>query len=829
MNLLSAVASGGIWPALPWTGYWLWWRRWRADERSRLPGLTRLALMTVAGIAVWSVGLLGTAMAGVYHPEWWGAAGWVVTLASLIEWRKTATAGFGRGSWRGATWSAWDGALAVGLILAAVLYLGYPTDTIANGTDEGIYANHAIYLARHGRLDFLYPWPDDLDPAFKAAFKSQVNLPGLSNTEPTLTVQFAHLFPVWLAQAYATLGPHGLFRVNAVFALLSLGVFYGLCHTLLPRPATVAATLFLALNPSQLWMARITLSEVFTQLWIWSGLLLLYQALRQEDRFLAGWAGVFLGTASLVRCDCWLLPALLFLSHFLFRLVKEPAADRSGPVWAALYQTALPLTALAVGHLWFFSRVYFLYLVNYFLIFGWFTGLCLQALLEAVPGIRNLARPWLQARGTVVLFGLGLAGVAVYAYWVRPYLFPRQIPSYALSNLARYLSPLVIWGAVGGVALALRRAWRPQGELPLLPLLVVGVAYAGGYLVRPSVEIYHFWAVRRFVPVVIPAFVCFAALGVSWLLGRWPRRWQVAAAAGVLTFLGFFTVQASGLIWHFAENHGAYAHFQAMAEHLPREDLTVAFAMPPKHLHPFPFAFGRPVVILDAGREGAAALLERWLATRLAEGRPVYLLGENYRFPGRHHQELHRETCELSFTERVWRPLPQKIVTQCWTYYLYQITEPPRPTDYLDMPLGNEKVWGIEESGFGDSGQGFPQPVRWTQGEGRLVVPLDRHALPKALRVNVQGGPLGTNLRVLANGTELFQGTIRPEDWSQTFELAGVRLDEKLTIELVSEAAVPQGGSKDEEPVGVMVKEIRLLGGNQRKAIRPATEREPQD
>lgn len=114
---------------------------------------------------------------------------------------------------------------------------------------------------------------------------------------------FGHLYPIWLAQAFETLGRWGLYRLNPAFSILSLSIFYGLARSLVSKPYAVVGTLFLALNVSQLWVSRITLSEVLTQMFVGSGLLLLMRGLRDNDGLEARWSGIFLSLALAVRIE----------------------------------------------------------------------------------------------------------------------------------------------------------------------------------------------------------------------------------------------------------------------------------------------------------------------------------------------------------------------------------------------------------------------------------------------------------------------------------------------------------------------------------------------
>lgn len=315
MGLLSMTAAGGVWPALPLTGYWLFTRHNIKPEVQFVPLISSCALITAAGITLWSLPMLTVAIVGFYRAEYFGLLGWVVTgvsLWSLFKQHSRFTLNF--------KFTFCDWVLAVGLIVASVLYLGFPTESILGGRDQGVYANHGIYIANHGRLDVPYPWSENVSNIFASAF---VEFIGFIKAQPTMTVQFAHLFQIWLAQAFSSFEQHGLFRLNGIFALLSLSIFYGLCRFALPKPYAVMATLFLALNPSEIWLARITLTEILTQLFTLSGVWLLLLALKNNSKFLARWAGIFLGFSSLVRIDSLFLVPLLFLSHLAARILRK--------------------------------------------------------------------------------------------------------------------------------------------------------------------------------------------------------------------------------------------------------------------------------------------------------------------------------------------------------------------------------------------------------------------------------------------------------------------------------------------------------------------------
>src|SRR5262249_41792345 len=77
------VASWGLWPALPLTGYWLVPFGGHDPGTTPLAPITWFALLTAVGMIVWSVVLLVAALARIYRPACLGLAGWALTLGSL--------------------------------------------------------------------------------------------------------------------------------------------------------------------------------------------------------------------------------------------------------------------------------------------------------------------------------------------------------------------------------------------------------------------------------------------------------------------------------------------------------------------------------------------------------------------------------------------------------------------------------------------------------------------------------------------------------------------------------------------------------------------------
>ena len=699
MGNLAEIAAFGIWPALPVTGYWTFYRPLRRGKPrwARLPGVASLAVMTAAGIALWSLPLLLSAELGVYHAAGLGIAGWVISLAGgigylMIRRRDAAETR--------PAFSSWDRVLVAGLLLAAVIYLGYPTESIFGGIDQGVYANTAVFLAREGHLEVPYPWRDP-----EEHFLGFLNIAGFYRTHSGMNPQFGHLLPCWLAQAYATFGDGGLFRFNGLLALVSLLCFHAVCLSAVPKPYAVSATLFLALNPSQIWLARITLSEILAQLFIWAGLLVMSQALKTRSAPAARWAGFFLGLATLVRIDCFLLGPLLFSAHFLFRVVAPRALKTASSLWPALYQTGVPTFAASVVIYMSFSREYFTgRLLPLVTMIGIASVVTLYPLLAATPSVQRSFRRCLASKALLITSGALVFAVAGYAYWLRPVggvsgafsWIVEQDPHSLLGNhrrnslinLARYLSPLVVWSAILGAWASLWTILR-RGRVGIVTTLVVWAGFAILYLYDPIIHPAHFWAIRRFVPVVIPGFVLFSTIGLRFALRRLSGRRAHLASAAVLAFLLLFTGQASRRILFFADAEGCMSQIRQLAAALPEDEIILLPVTSKEWVRwatPLYLSFGHRIVPLNLNSRRGAQGLHYWFQRQHDRQEPVYLLYDDIDPPPNDWPEMasaqHFVIRFRSFRSTV-EPLPREIDTYERRVTLYRtetrVDTPRRP------------------------------------------------------------------------------------------------------------------------------------------------------
>jgi serine/threonine protein kinase/WD40 repeat protein len=141
----------------------------------------------------------------------------------------------------------------------------------------------------------------------------------------------------------------------------------------------------------------------------------------------------------------------------------------------------------------------------------------------------------------------------------------------------------------------------------------------------------------------------------------------------------------------------------------------------------------------------------------------------------------------------------------------------PGKAGWLNVVLGREPVSGIDEAGFSiQEYDKYENPFRWTDGNARLVIPVDKQTPPRSLDVHVHNyrpQAQKSDLHILVNDRTLFHEQISQGRWQQTFDLKGIDLGEKVTVQVRSDTFSPRKHLSDDDRIlGVQVRGIRLLG-----------------
>ncbi|MDP2725921.1 MAG: hypothetical protein Q8P59_00115, partial [Dehalococcoidia bacterium] len=249
-----------------------------------------------------------------------------------------------------------------------------------------------------------------------------------------------------------------------------------------------------------------------------------------------------------------------------------------------------------------------------------------------------------------------------------------------LVRLGWYLSPLgLLLGLAGFVRFAGtkldRRSW---------PLLILFVTQLILYLLTAGMAYpVHFWASRRYVPLVIPALLFFASLSLASLrpsLRLDPRRWLVYLVPAALTLaLLVSSVQTSARFLWQTEYQGALEGLERLSSRM--ENPALVFFQPRTEGNifsaPLQNLFGKTAFVLQQEPQESffSQGVERWLADGwkvylvLTDKYPEYLSGDltyslvddnglAIRAMEQSFDHLPRETLPMSFPLRLYRLLP---------------------------------------------------------------------------------------------------------------------------------------------------------------------------
>jgi WD40 repeat protein len=152
---------------------------------------------------------------------------------------------------------------------------------------------------------------------------------------------------------------------------------------------------------------------------------------------------------------------------------------------------------------------------------------------------------------------------------------------------------------------------------------------------------------------------------------------------------------------------------------------------------------------------------------------------------------------------------------------------PKEGPSFLGTTLGSEPVADVQESGFSWPENFGGEPFRWTDGNGRLVIPVQKRQPPRGLLVRLKAfrgaGVHQASVRLVVNDHELFNDKIPiGTQWEQTFDLAGIDLGEQVVLDILSDTFNPLGGldgdhiSGDPRTLGVQVWGVKLLAAVER-------------
>lgn len=548
--------------------------------------------------------------------------------------------------WRGRLRVAESRRIAASAALPLLLVVGStqvflsPSEYVIAGKDPGTYVGEGVQIAQRGDLvtrdeviaSVPPPFRDLFFPSHQTADYYSVRFMGFFIQDPdagTVVGQFPHLFPAALAIGYGFDGLTGVRYTTPVLATLGvLAVYFAGVH-LFGRLTGFAAAALLLVNVVQVWFGRYPNAEVLMQVFVFAVIVAVMHYQTLEDSWFAVITGLLLGLLLFLRFDTAFAIAAVFAALILQTLTGKRfpwlvAAALLVPAVLVIVYTAGIMDAYAARYLAFVRFM------------PWWQHAGLILVLAGViatvrvarqrTGIRELVVRW-----TPVIVAVSCCGAALYALYLRhPAGRLAAHDAYALRTYAAfYVTVPAALAAILAFALFVRGwFWRA----PVFYLVSAAFAWFIFYKIRIVPE--HFWAARRFLPVILPAtMLLVAALAVG---GRgvgpwWFRGPRTALGLVFLLLLGNGYLRASAPVRAHVEYEGLIPRLEKLASHFADEDLVIVEsrdAGSDTHVFAMPLAYiyAKNVLVLNSARPDKITLAEfvTWASTRY---RNLYFVG----------------------------------------------------------------------------------------------------------------------------------------------------------------------------------------------------------
>ena len=683
---------------------------------------------------------------------------------------------------------------AVAVLALAVGLQARPSEYIVGGRDPGTYIAAMAVIGRTGAITNIDPVVLSIPPEDVELFYRHPENPdfswgrfmGFPLERPQtgrVTPEFFHLFPAFGAYLFQAMGVKGALATPPLFGVLgTLAVFFALRRVLGPAPALLGS-LLLGCNVLQVWFARYPVSEVVSQFLMFLALLALARFEAAGSRLFGWLAGAVLGVSLLVRIDS----ALVALPLAVYLIAQRTRGGLSRAQARTLWLPFGLLGVHAVLHAALFSRKYVLNIVTrpywdqpaaVWLALG-AVGIVLALLGHRLTP--PLARFLDRYQGVLRDAGTGaLVLLLLYAYFLRPQLSawaggdgndPALVAPFApllvalgfhrlaahdaqaLVRLGWFVSPLALLLATFGLCGLLRRCQARQ----LFMLLTLGT-YAGFYLYKIRIYNDYFFAMRRFMPVILPLALGLAGSALCTLArhGRPRRALAAALAAGLLVLY----LRDTGRVLNHVDWKGSVRFVNDVARRFSPDDVVIFEQAQSIHLLSLPLWAIHGLNVLELARfnpdpERLRHLAHAWRGRY----RNIYFV-HTYRTDlcGLFLQRVEEYAFGTSEWERSYGAPPRHAEPRALHFRISRVT----PPEELQVPALPEVDIGgsddLQVSGFFDKEGAAPHTYRWTGACGSVYVPgvagatelvvtassgLRPPDRPALVSVSLSGQPLG--------------------------------------------------------------------------------------
>ena len=720
-----------------------------------------------------------------------------------------------------------------------------PSEYVMGGKDPGTYINEGIQIAQRGSLlirdetiasvpnfarDLFFPQHllNDGEPGTDYYANRFMGFFIKDPDTGTVVGQFPHVFPASIAVAYGIYGLTGARMVTPFWAALGVLAVYFAAARLFGRSAAAAAAGLLAMNVIEVWFARYPNAEVVIQTLFFAALLANARAHVDEDRFFAPVAGFLIGLLLFVRYDTLLgIAAVSAGLAFGMFARQRPRLSFVAIVMLflapAVYYYLVPMRAYAQMPIAFASRIP-VWQVAAAVLFA--IGVIASVWFAAGrPRFAAAVRRYLPLGLTVLLCLLG-----AYALVLRqPGGKLTDYDAHALRTYAYlYVTVPAVLAALIGFAVYARRAfWRDPA------LFTTAVFFAAFTFYKMRIVPEHFWAARRWLPIVLPMTMIFAAAAAIGPGGSGWRARLVRPLLGVI-FLTMLTLQyarASRPVVEHVEYAGLIPRLENLASQIGEEDLLIAESRDAgSDIHvmaqPLAYIYAKHVLVLNSARPDKpifAGFLD-WAKTRYRRvlfvgGGGTDLLSHRYGV-----RALASERFQVPEYESAYNGYPRGVRRKEFEYSLYEFGGPAARDATngpgFDLDVGVSDDLHVLRFHAKESSEG--RTYRWTQARSMVSVTVTTESARTVTLELADGGrppaappaQVDVFLHGQQIGSVLVSGGFRPYTLAIPPDLAAraAAVGDPVELRLVTRTWQPSTvlGSPDERQLGVMVDRVTI-------------------
>lgn len=440
----------------------------------------------------------------------------------------------------------------IGITLWVVFNMFFAAHDVFITRDPGIYTVTGQWLTQHEKTDIKTP-PIVIQENGLANYSGGIWLtttPDKSILQP----QGMHLLPALLGLAGKIFGPNGIFKANIFFGGLALLSFYGFARLVMKNGWAAISTLVLAVSLPFIYFSRHTYTEIIALAFTFGSLSVLWlaQTKAKTDKKLWLWmlAGFVGGAGTLVRPDAYL--NIVAVSIYLV-VVLTLAGPKDKGIWlkrvvSYLLAAAIP-AVIAQLDLRMLTHSYYLEtkrdiriqlaLLAAVLVFGTIATI-LSKRTEILSYLDKRTKNWRGwAAGVAIISGLFLLMLRpvllysihhgsnntgdLYGYSVRNQTTFNTSPKLVIDHTMDWISwyiglPLLLLGFVG-MAIAASKVMRDR-TVKLLPFLMMVGLTIMMYGAIPRITLDQIWAIRRFLPVILPGLIIFGFFALDYILSK---------------------------------------------------------------------------------------------------------------------------------------------------------------------------------------------------------------------------------------------------------------------------------------------------------------------